>query len=70
MPKSASYWAFARECEHWAKSVIDERDRIVFFEMAKAWAELALKEQSAFRVAPVLPAGQQRFFSGPATNLG
>lgn len=59
MPKTADYWSFARECENWAKSVIDERDRIVFFEMAKAWAELALKEQSAFRLAQVPRAGQQ-----------
>src|SRR5579859_4286209 len=49
--KAKEYWAYARECELWAASVKDERDRAVFFEMQKAWARLALQSQSAFKTA-------------------
>ena len=44
MATSDGYWAYARECEHWAKKLADEADRMVFFEMAKAWKELAMRE--------------------------
>lgn len=49
--KAAEYWSYARECELWAKSAKDERDRINFFEMQKAWAELALQRRSGFKGA-------------------
>ena len=45
MATSESYWAYARECEHWARKVADETDRRVFFEMASAWKELAMREK-------------------------
>jgi hypothetical protein len=45
MATSESYWAYARECEHWARKVADETDRRVFFEMANAWKELAMREK-------------------------
>jgi len=44
MATSDGYWAYARECEHWAKKLADEADRMVFFEMANAWKELAMRE--------------------------
>jgi hypothetical protein len=45
MATSESYWAYARECEHWARKVADETDRRVFFEIASAWKELAMREK-------------------------
>jgi hypothetical protein len=45
MATSESYWAYARECEHWARKVANETDRRVFFEMASAWKELAMREK-------------------------
>ena len=45
------YWSYARECELWAASLTDERDRAIFCEMQEAWAALALQSQSAFRTA-------------------
>jgi len=44
MATSDGYWAYARECEHWAKKLADEADRMVFFELANAWKELAMRE--------------------------
>ncbi len=49
MPTATDCWSYARECEYWARAVHDEQDRRIFWEMAQAWAALALKEQSAFR---------------------
>jgi hypothetical protein len=49
MPTAAECWSFARECEAWAAALRQEQDRKIFLEMAKAWVELALKEQCAFR---------------------
>ena len=45
----AAYWAYACECEYWATNMHDEQDRQIFLEMAGAWSELALKQQSAFQ---------------------
>jgi hypothetical protein len=50
MPRASEYWSYVRECEHWATKTADGQDRKIFFDMAKAWAELALKEQTAFRI--------------------
>jgi hypothetical protein len=47
--KAKDYWAYARECELWASSSADERDRAIFLEMQQAWTELALQKQSALR---------------------
>ncbi len=47
--KEKQYWAYARECEFWASSVKDERDRAIFFEMQTAWVELALQRHHAVR---------------------
>jgi hypothetical protein len=49
MPRAAKYWSYVRECEDWAAKVANEQDRKVFYDMAKEWAELALREQSAFK---------------------
>jgi hypothetical protein len=53
LPKAAEYWSYVRECEDWAKRVRDEDDRQVFFAMAKAWAELATKEQGIIKNTPM-----------------
>jgi len=45
MARAAKYWAYVRECEYWAANMADEQDRLVFYDMAKAWGDLALKEQ-------------------------
>ena len=50
MPIALEYWSHARECEHWASKTPDGQDRKIFFDMAKARMELALKEQSAFKI--------------------
>jgi len=47
MARAERYWAYVRECEYWATKMTDDQDRLVFYEMAKAWADLALKEQFA-----------------------
>ena len=49
MPRASEYWSYACECEHWATKTPDGQDRKIFFDMAKAWVELALKEQSALK---------------------
>jgi hypothetical protein len=48
--RASEYWSCARECEHWATKIADGQDRKIFFDMAKVWVELALKEQSAFKI--------------------
>jgi hypothetical protein len=58
MPTAADCWSYARECEAWTARLYDEQDRKIFLEMAKAWVELALKEQSAFRTTSVAKPGR------------
>jgi len=53
MPRASEYWSYVRECEHWATKIANGEDRKIFLQMAKAWAELALKEHSAFKIAPL-----------------
>jgi hypothetical protein len=55
MATSESYWAYARECENWAKKVAEETDRMVFFEMANAWKELAIRETLRAGIGNKLP---------------
>jgi hypothetical protein len=50
VPRAAKYWLYVRECEDWAAKVGDEQDRKIFYDMAKDWVELALKEHSTFKV--------------------
>jgi hypothetical protein len=49
MRRAAEHWSYARECEHWATKTPNGQDRKIFFDMAKTWVELALKEQSVFQ---------------------
>ena len=49
--QAKQYWSYARECELWATSVADERDRAIFAEMQQAWAGLAVRNSSAFKTA-------------------
>ena len=51
--KVSNFDQMVRECEHWATKTAYGEDRKIFLQMAKAWAELALKEHSAFKIAPV-----------------
>jgi hypothetical protein len=46
---ASDFWSYARECELWATKLADEADCRIFFEMAKAWEQLARKEQSVYR---------------------
>lgn len=61
MPRASEYWSYVRECEHRATKTADGEDRKVFFQMAKAWAELALKEHGALKydktIIKVCPTG-------------
>ena len=50
MPRAAKYWAYVREGELWAKKTPDEQDRKIFYDMAKDWAELALREQTVLKI--------------------
>jgi hypothetical protein len=49
MLTTSDFWSYARECELWATKLADEADRRIFYEMAKAWEQLARKEQKAHR---------------------
>jgi hypothetical protein len=61
MPTAADCCSYARECEAWAARPYDEQDCKIFLEMAKAWVELALKEQSAYRTtSPAKPGREDR----------
>ena len=60
MQRASEYWSFVRECEQWANRIGDEQDRRVFFDMAKAWMELALKEQSAFKSHDAVSRNEER----------
>jgi hypothetical protein len=51
--RASEYWSYVRESEHRATKTADEEDRKIFLQMAKARAELALKEHSAFQITPL-----------------
>jgi hypothetical protein len=58
MARAEQYWAYARECEYRAADMDDEQDRLVLYDMARAWADLALKEQATSQrmsQSPALP---------------
>ena len=44
MGSSREYWLYAKECARWAAETKKQEDQDLFFDMAKAWTNIALVE--------------------------
>ncbi len=51
MGSSREYWLYAKECARWAAETKKQEDQDLFFDMAKAWTNIALVEGDVTKLA-------------------
>ena len=51
MGSSREYWLYAKECARWAAETKKQEDQDLFFDMAKAWTNIALVEGDVAKLA-------------------
>ena len=51
MGSSKEYWLYAKECAKWAAETKDKEDQYLFFDMAKAWTNIAIVEADVTKLA-------------------
>lgn len=51
MGSSKEYWLYAKECAKWAAEAKSKEDQDLFFDMARAWTNIALVEADVAKSA-------------------